>query len=394
MRKNQTLLSYGLTAALAFAWASDAQAVDPIKVGVVTPLSGSYAPIGKQVRWGAELAVKEINAAGGVMGRPFELLFEDEEASPPVAVRKSEKLLQQDKVDLLTGTVNSGSTLAVGQLAERNQRILVTTVSYAPSITGAQCSPNVFRVNANAFMQSNALTSWLTKNVSGKRYFFIGPDYEMGRSTISAFQDDIKRLGGTDVGATFPPLGAKDFTPYIGQIRAGRPDVIMTATAGNDTVRLLTQLKEYGILSDKITIAGAAGAVTQENIGAMGGSGEGFLSAAGYSTDIDTPANKKFVAAFKKEFQNDPDLFAADTYGLFYLFKQAIEKVGSTDSDKLRVAMEDATWETPQGTKKIRKGDHQAIVDMVVVKVKGNDFQTVGKVPGEEAVGPDKCDKF
>ena len=150
-------------------------------------------------------------------GRPFELLFEDEEANPPVAVRKSEKLLQQDKVDLLTGTVNSGSTLAVGQVAERNNRILVTTVSYAPSITGAQCNPNVF-VNANAFMQSNALTAWLVKNIPGRRYFFIGPDYEMGRSTIGAFQDDIKRLGGTDVGATYPPLGAKDFTP-TGQIR-------------------------------------------------------------------------------------------------------------------------------------------------------------------------------
>ena len=148
----------------------------------------------------------------------------------------------------------------------------------------------------------------------------------------------------------------------------------MTATAGNDTVRLLTQLKEYGILTDKLTLAGAAGAVTQENIGAMGGAGEGFLSAAGYSTDIDTAANKKFVAAFKKEFQNDPDLFGADTYGLFFLFKQAIEKAGSTDPDKLRAAMEDASWETPQGTKTIRKGDHQAVVDMVVVKVKGNDF--------------------
>jgi len=346
------------------------------------------------VRWGAELAVKEINAAGGVTGRPYELLFEDEEANPPVAVRKSEKLLQQDKVDLLTGTVNSGSTLAVGQVAERNNRILVTTVSYAPSITGAQCNPNVFRVNANAFMQSSALTSWLTKNVAGKRYFFIGPDYEMGRSSISAFQDDIKRLGGTDVGSAFPPLGAKDFTPYVGQIRSARPDVIMTATAGNDTVRLLTQLKEYGMLSNKLTLAGSAGAVTQENIGAMEGAAEGFLSAAGYSIDIDTSANKKFVAAFKKEFQSDPDLFAADTYGLFYLFKQAIGKAGGTDEQKLRVAMEDATWETPQGTKKMRKGDHQAIVDMVVVKVSGNDFQTVGKVPGEDAVGSDKCEKF
>jgi branched-chain amino acid transport system substrate-binding protein len=393
MSKIATIAKLGVAGAFMLAPAP-AQAADPIKVGVVTPLSGTYAPIGKQVRWGAELAVKEINAAGGVNGRPFELLFEDEEANPPVAVRKAEKLLQQDKVDLLTGTVNSGSTLAVGQVAERNDRILVTTVSYAPSITGAQCSANVFRVNANAYMQSNALTSWLIKNAPGKRYFFIGPDYEMGRSTISAFQNDVKRLGGTDVGATFPPLGAKDFTPYIGQIRAARPDVIMTATAGNDTVRLLTQLKEYGILNDKLTLAGAAGAVTQENLGAMGGAGEGFLSAAGYSTDIDTPANKKFVPTFKKEFQHDPDLFAADTYGLFYLFKQAIEKAGSTDTAKVRAAMEDAAWETPQGTKKIRKGDHQAVVDMVIVKVRGTDFQTVGKVPGEEAVGPDNCQKF
>src|SRR5258705_1243650 len=250
--KKTALCDTTAIAALPLALVSNFYAADPIKVGVVTPLSGSYAPIGKQVRWGAELAVKEINAAGGVNGRPFELLFEDEEANPPVAVRKSEKLLQQDKVDFLTGTVNSGSTLAVGQLAERNGRILVTTVSYAPSITGAQCNPNVFRVNANAFMQSNALTAWLTKNASGKRYFFIGPDYEMGRSTISAFQDDIKRLGGTDVRANFPPLRAEDFTPYVGPITAARPDVIMTATAGNDTVRLLTQLKEYGILNDKL----------------------------------------------------------------------------------------------------------------------------------------------
>src|SRR5205807_6460505 len=183
MLNTPTILS-SVSGAIILTLGVAAQAADPIKVGVVTPLSGAYAPIGKQVRWGAELAVKEINAAGGVKGRPFELLFADEEANPPVAVRKSEKLLQQDKVDLLTGTVNSGSTLAVGQLAERNNRVLVTTVSYATSITGAQCNANVFRVNANAFMQSNALTSWLTKNVAGKRYFFIGPDYEIDRKSV------------------------------------------------------------------------------------------------------------------------------------------------------------------------------------------------------------------
>src|SRR5712691_6937788 len=373
---------------------ANAEAADPIRVGVVTPLSGTYAAIGKQVRWGAELAAKEINAAGGVLGRNLELLFEDEEANPPVAVRKAEKLLQQDKVDFLTGTVNSGSTLAVGQVAERNDRILVTTVSYAPSITGAQCSPNVFRVNANAFMQSNALTAWLTKNVAGKRYFFIGPDYEMGRSTVAAFQDDIKRHGGSEVGVMFPPLGAKDFSTYLGQIRAARPDVIMTATAGNDTVRLITQLKEFGLISEKLALAGAAGAVTQENLAAMSGAAEGFASAAGYAVDIDTPKNKAFVAAFRKEFNADPDLFGADTYGLFLLLKQAYAKAGGTETGKLRSAIEDMSWDTPQGAKKIRKGDHQAIMDMFIVKVVGTDFKTVDKVPGEVAVGPNNCARF
>ena len=108
MSKATMSKSLGAAGAFMMALIPAGHAADPIKVGVVTPLSGSYAQIGKQVRWGAELAIKEINAAGGVKGRPFELLFEDEEANPPVAVRKAEKLLQQDKVDLLTGTVNSG----------------------------------------------------------------------------------------------------------------------------------------------------------------------------------------------------------------------------------------------------------------------------------------------
>ncbi|NBO77553.1 MAG: ABC transporter substrate-binding protein, partial [Betaproteobacteria bacterium] len=103
----------------------------PIKIGVVTPLSGTYAGIGQQVKWGLDLAAAQINAAGGVMGRKLELIYEDEEANPAVAVQKAEKLLQVSKVDFLTGTVNSGSTLAVGQVAERNGRLIATTVSFA-----------------------------------------------------------------------------------------------------------------------------------------------------------------------------------------------------------------------------------------------------------------------
>ena len=119
-----------LAAALAIAapLAASAQ-TGPIRVGVVTPLSGTYAGIGQQVKWGLDLAAAQINAAGGVMGRRLELVYEDEEANPAVATQKAEKLFQVAKVDFLTGTVNSGSTLAVGQVAERNNRLIATTVS-------------------------------------------------------------------------------------------------------------------------------------------------------------------------------------------------------------------------------------------------------------------------
>ena len=133
----KTKLLAGFLAATALA--APAFGADPIKIGVVTPLSGTYSPIGQQVRWGLELATKEVNAAGGIAGRQVQLIFEDEEANPSVAVQKAEKLFEVQKVDFLTGTVNSGSTLAVGQTAERAGKLIATTVSFSDSITAHKC---------------------------------------------------------------------------------------------------------------------------------------------------------------------------------------------------------------------------------------------------------------
>ena len=180
----------------------------PIRIGVVTPLSGTYAGIGQQVKWGLDLAARQINAAGGVAGRPLELIYEDEEANPAVAVQKAEKLFQVNKVDFLTGTVNSGATLAVGQVAERNNRLIATTVSFADSITGDKCSPNVFRVNARAGMQSAALADWMASTRPNANVFYLGPDYEMGRSTVAAFKSAAEAKGAKSVGEVFAPLPA------------------------------------------------------------------------------------------------------------------------------------------------------------------------------------------
>ncbi|MCI2808035.1 ABC transporter substrate-binding protein [Eoetvoesiella caeni] len=381
------------TLAAGFAGTVAAQSAEPIKIGVLTPLSGTYASLGQQVRWGIELATKEINDAGGVMGRKIELLFEDEEANPSVATPKAEKLFQVSKVDFLTGTVSSASTLAVGQVAERNERLIATTVSFSDAITGDKCSPNVFRVNAKAGQQSVALAEWLSNARPNAEVFYLGPDYEMGRSTVHAFKTAAEAKGAKTVGEVFAPLDNKDYSPFFGQIRAARPNVMYTSVAGNDTVRLFNQLSEYGLLK-KMAIVGASGTVTSQNLDAMGKNAEGFTTGVGYSLDLDIPENKKFVAAFDAAYKASPDLYGADSYGVMYFYKAAVEKAQSTDTVKVRKAMEGLEWMTPQGKKTMRAGDHQAIQDMYVTSLQNGQFKVLSKVDGAAAIGPDTCTRF
>lgn len=383
-----------IAAVVAALLAVPAGAADPVKIGVVTPLTGTYASIGQQVRWGLELAAKEVNAKGGVLGRPLELVFEDEEANPAVATQKAEKLLQVNKVDFLTGTVNSGSTLAVGQLAERNGRLASTTVSFSDAITGDKCSPNVFRVNARAGQQSAALAEWLAKERgAGTAVYYLGPDYEMGRNTVAAFRAAAEARGMKTVGEVFAQLGNNDYSPFFGQMRAARPAVLYTSVAGNDTARLFTQLDEYG-LRRNLLIVGASGTLTSQNMGAIGKAGEGYVTGVGYSPEIDASENKRFVAAFRAAYNADPDLYGADSYGLIYFYKAAVEKAKSTETDKVRAAMRGLRWMTPQGEKEMRAGDHQAVQDMYAVRVENGKFRIVSKVAGPQAIGPDTCTRF
>jgi branched-chain amino acid transport system substrate-binding protein len=392
---NMHLITFTVTALFAIATQPSyaQQAAGTIKIGVVTSLSGTLAAVGRPIRWGLELATKEVNAAGGILGRQVSLLVEDEEGNPSVAVQKTERLIQLEKVDFITGTVNSGSTLAVGQVGERNDKLVSTTVSYADSITAEKCSPNVFRVNIRAEQQSIALGEWLAKTKPKARIFYIGPDYEMGRSSVAAFRSVVEKKGLTSVGEFFAPLDSKDYTQYFGKIRAARPDVIYTSVVGNDTVRLLSQMAEFGLL-EGVTLIGSAGVITSQNIVAVGKAGEGFVNGTGYSPKIDTAENKKFVDAFRVAYKADPDSFAADAYGMIYAYKAAVEKAKSTDTDKVRTALRGLSWQTPQGTKTIRAGDHQVMQDVFVVSIRGGQFQVTGKIDAASAIGPDTCTRF
>jgi branched-chain amino acid transport system substrate-binding protein len=379
---------------LAAGFASIAMAEgDAIRIGVVTPISGTYAGIGQQVTWGLDMAAAEINANGGIMGRQIELVYEDSEANPAVAVQKAEKLYTSENVDFLTGTVNSGATLAVGQVAERAGKLLATTVSFSDAITGDKCSPNVFRVNARAGQQSAALAAWVKQEKPGAKIFYLGPDYEMGRSTVAAFKENAELVGAESVGEVFAPLDSKDYSQYFGRVRSARPEVLYTSVAGNDTVRLFTQMKDFGVL-DGLTVLGASGTVTGQNIGAIGDAAEGFITGVGYSPLIDSPENKAFVEKFNAENGADPDLYGADSYGILFAYKAAVEAAGSTETDAVRVALEGLTWDTPQGPKTIRAGDHQAIQPMYVVHIENGAFTIANLIAGEDAIGADTCERF
>ena len=379
---------------LAAGFASIAMAEgNAIRIGVVTPISGTYAGIGQQVTWGLDMAAAEINANGGIMGRQIELVYEDSEANPAVAVQKAEKLYTSENVDFLTGTVNSGATLAVGQVAERAGKLLATTVSFSDAITGDKCSPNVFRVNARAGQQSAALAAWVKQEKPGAKIFYLGPDYEMGRSTVAAFKENAELVGAESVGEVFAPLDSKDYSQYFGRVRSARPEVLYTSVAGNDTVRLFTQMKDFGVL-DGLTVLGASGTVTGQNIGAIGDAAEGFITGVGYSPLIDSPENKAFVEKFNAENGADPDLYGADSYGILFAYKAAVEAAGSTETDAVRVALEGLTWDTPQGPKTIRAGDHQAIQPMYVVQIENGAFTIANLIAGEDAIGADTCERF
>ena len=390
MKLHVTRVALAVLAGLAIS-AGGALAQD-IKVGVLTPFTGPFASIGQVVKIALDMRAAEINAAGGILGRKVVMVYEDGESNPATATQRAEKLFQVDKIDFLTGTVHSGVTLAVGQVAERNKRLMATTVSFSNAITGDRCSPNVFRVNPSAGMQASALALWVADYKKGAKIYFLGPDYEMGRSTIAEFKKEAEKLGATTAGEVYAPLNAKDFSQFFGQIRAARPDVLYIATGGTDSVRLLSQLKEYGLTNMKLI--GNSSAVTSDNVDAMGTAAEGFVAPGNYSVLIDTPSNKAFVPKFRAAAKIDPNLYSADSYTVLDFYKAAADKAKSIDTDALRTAMRDLSWEGVAGKKTMRAGDHQAIQDMFALELKGKIYHPLAKVDGVKAVGPDMCTKW
>jgi branched-chain amino acid transport system substrate-binding protein len=233
-----------------------ARGEEPVKIGLDNPLTGTYAAVGGNELHGCELAVEQINAKGGILGRPVQLLSEDSTSGDAgTAVQKARKLIERDKVNFLLGNVNSALSLAMAEVSNEKGVIHVVPGGHTDAVTGKSCHWNVFRVCNTTQMEANAVAPTLIKD-GGKKWYYITPDYAFGHTLQAGLEVACTKLGGQKIGADLTPLGTTDFSSYLIKAQSANPDVIVFLVQGNDMINALKQAVQFG-LDKRFHLAGA-----------------------------------------------------------------------------------------------------------------------------------------
>jgi branched-chain amino acid transport system substrate-binding protein len=338
----------------------------PIKIGAMFICSGKVGGYGKHARQAIQLAVDEINASGGILGRKLEATVEDTKLKKDVALELAKKFVDQDKVDFLMGPTSSGLAMGLSEFAKENKKILVVTQAATDALTGAKLHPYIFSTLSNAMMHARS-GAYLLAAKPYKRYMCVGPDYNYGHSSWNMFKTKLKELRPDVefVGELFPKFFAKDYSPYIKQILEAKPDAVWSPLWGEDAVNFIKQALPTGLFKKVKFAFPCAGAL--EVLVPMGKDmPEGiYVSSRYFFPSPDSSLNKNFVKAYRERYKEYPDYMAGETYAGVYFIKAAVERAGSVDSDAIIKAVdkEPLAWETPEGWKIMRPQDHQVVED-------------------------------
>ncbi|WP_151116881.1 ABC transporter substrate-binding protein [Hypericibacter adhaerens] len=233
-----------------------ARADETVKIGLDNPLTGTYAALGKNEQIGAQLAVDQINAQGGILGRQVELLVEDSTSGDAAtAVQKATKLVERDKVNFLLGNINSALAQAMANYANEKGVLHIVPGGHVDTVTGTQCHWNVFRVCNTTRMETNSVSKLLLSSY-GKKWYFITTDYAFGHGLQAGFEASLNAAGGTKLGGDLTPLSTTDFSANLIKAQSTSPDAIVLLLAGDDMINCLKQAVQFG-LNQKTHIAGA-----------------------------------------------------------------------------------------------------------------------------------------
>ncbi len=318
---------------------SYARGETPIKIGDVDPLTGTYAAEGESQVRGAKMALAEVNAKGGVLGREVALAVEDHGDSVGVAAQKAHKLMDQDKVDLLMGTVSSAAALSVSQVAHQEGMVYMCTGGHTDPVTGTQCHWTTFRVCTTTYMLAAGLAGTLYKKFGGK-WYFLTPDYAFGHTLEAAYKELLKKMGGKDLGSSLAPLGTTDFSSYLIKAASTHPDVLINLTDGQDRVNSMKQAAEFG-LSKKFAIGG--GLSELEVLRALPPEARtGWSTLEWWWDQPNTPHVKEWVAAYRKAYADGSYPSARTWFGYagVHALALGVEKAKSVDHKKVAHALE------------------------------------------------------
>ena len=342
------------SAALGIALAiSTANAADTIKIGVPVGLSGANSVVAPSGVQSAELAVDQINASGGLLGRQLEVVVADDGSGAQGAQKAFDSLVFQKKVDALISMETSAARNAGLPIVNRGKVPYIYTSFYE----GRSCSPWMY-VNAWVPEQQVApIVDHFMKSESAKTFFLIGSDYAFGRGMLEFTQKYIEESGGKVLGDEYLPMDGTDWTAIISKLKAAKPDALITSTAGGaPNVTLTKQLRAAGVDIPYGNLAVDEG--TARN---MGADAAGIYISASYISGIDSAENKNFLKAMKAKFGDDmktPNDLSVPQYEAVYLYKLAVEKAGTTDPQAVIDALDDVAYKGPRGVIKMSKQRH------------------------------------
>jgi branched-chain amino acid transport system substrate-binding protein len=231
-----------------------ALAEEPVKVGMVEPLTGVYAALAQAEVAGAQLAIAEINHGGGILSRPVQLVVADSANDIAAGVEKTHQLIDRDQVDFIVGNVNSAVALAMTQVTAEKRKLHIVTGGHTDEITGSHCSWNVFRICKSTTMEANAIADTLVEKF-GAKWYFLTPNYVYGHALQAAFERKLREHGGTWAGSVLP-LGTVDYSRALNDAGDFRPKVLIDLMGGEDQANSLRQIVRFGLMED-MAIGGA-----------------------------------------------------------------------------------------------------------------------------------------
>ena len=339
---------------------------DALKIGHLTPRTGFLGPLGEYAVQAADLAVEEINAKGGVLGRKIDLVKEDS-VNPQTASTKAERLIERDKVLCIVGEISSASCLAIAQVAQRTKNLYINTGGNSDALRGSNCNKYMFHVESqNSMYVKTVGRALMAKNmVKGKKWYSLTADYAFGHDLLKVAKRFMEANGGQFAADELVPTDFSDFSTILTKIRNAKPDMVVSNLAGVQITNFLKQYAEFGL---DFPVAGF-GFDTAVAWGAGKGNFFGTWPLV-WHHPIDTPGSKAFVAAFTKKYGKPPENQAWGDYITMKILAQSMTDAKTADPLKIIEHWEKEPkfdlLKTRQGY--FRKYDHQLMHEMYAVE--------------------------